>query len=221
MRDEKLPLILIKLSLLVEEFTTRFYDVAIKSGVEKAWFDHKKLIIELPIKQIHEQWLHTYVQLIPTKDEHLVRVDISADEWGAIDLTYDLYVETASVTVKPLLQRYNSIYKNRYRLRIQKKSDLAIKLPLQAQRAFENFVKGANRTSLHPLDYDTFYTFVYWCHAKKAKVTHDNLLELLVDANFSEDQAEHLADIFYHCRKMLEPRLRHFRNIPVRGQRTD
>jgi hypothetical protein len=72
------------------------------------------------------------------------------------------------------------------------------------RRAFVVFVNCANEKSPHPKDMRRFYEFVRLCHARRSKLTEDQLRDYLVQAHFPRDIAERLTCVYYHGRALLK-----------------
>jgi hypothetical protein len=86
---------------------------------------------------------------------------------------------------------------------IQTEDDLKPKLPPRANERFNEFIVMANKQILHPFDWKRFYNFIYACSPKNIKITQENVKELLVQCDFSEEVAEDLAKIFGHGVSLL------------------
>jgi hypothetical protein len=82
------------------------------------------------------------------------------------------------------------------------------KLPKRTQYFFDTFVEAANKTVLHPLDWKRFYHFIYVAYAGRVRLSEDLLREMLRSRGFSQQDAEHLANIYHHGRRILKSRLR-------------
>jgi hypothetical protein len=82
-------------------------------------------------------------------------------------------------------------------------------LPKFARKKFESFLSNPSIwkqevTFLHPLDWQKFYSFVRHCHRYKVKVSAAEIKCLLREANFQEDFAEYVAEVFSHGMALLK-----------------
>ena len=68
---------------------------------------------------------------------------------------------------------------------------------------FDKFVTFANKTSLHPNDWNLFYPFVRASHAYQRKLSPIDLRAHLESAGFSDSQIELLAVFYRRGRDML------------------
>jgi hypothetical protein len=136
-------------------------------------------------------------QLIYTPSyKQKVAIEVRASQWTSEPLTYELYVTTLHEIFDDLLSQFNKDFKHKYRLSIESRAALEPKLPPNAHRAFQNFVTLANKGSLHPLDWNRFYRFVYACRATRVNPTHDDLIRLLEKESFDAEYAKQIASIF-------------------------
>jgi hypothetical protein len=125
-------------------------------------------------------------------------VEISAKNLSPDPPTYDSYVEAASQLLKPLLSLYNKKYGRHIRLTIQSKESLQPRLPPRALNAFNLFTLAANKHSLHPLDWERFYTFIYFCSPRNINVNRDDVKRLLLSSGFDSEYSDRLAEIYDH-----------------------
>lgn len=124
-----------------------------------------------------------------------ILVEMRAEHWDPELPTRAVYRAAADDLMLPLLRAYNCTFGARYRFRVQKPglkgfvpSPLTITL-------FDRFAILANTHSLHPLDWDRFYTFV---RESRQEIPGHELRAMLVARGFSRDKAEHLAEIYAH-----------------------
>lgn len=85
-------------------------------------------------------------------------------------------------------------------------------LPLLARTLFLSFVDLANTSLLHPLDMRRFYRFIRFCHARKVNLGEHELRAHLLQAKFSEEDADNLSSIYYHGRNLLSVGVPHSRS---------
>jgi hypothetical protein len=141
--------------------------------------------------------------VIDPQKRGIVTVEIRADRWNPEPPTYEIYVAAAKETIAALLAAYNILFNSKYRLLIQTEEDLKPKLPPRAKVRFNEFVVMANKQILHPFDWERFYYFIYACSSKNMKITQEDVKELLVQRDFSDEVAEELANIFGHGVSLL------------------
>ena len=187
-----------------QDFMNQMADIAEQSKnfkVERR-FDYE-LMLNLDIVDFfpqfhvpHQEFLGQLIYIPKYKQK--VAVEVRANRWAADQLTYDVYVSALHTIFNSLLRQYNKTFQQRYRLSVKSKEDLEPTLPPNANSAFTAFARLANRGSLHPLDWDRFYRFVYVCHATHVNPSQDNLVRLLVKERFDEEYAERIASIFGH-----------------------
>lgn len=79
-----------------------------------------------------------------------------------------------------------------------------VKLPPKAKEKFDLFVTCANKQILHHLDWERFYFFIWHCASHNVRISGQQVEDLLVDADFTEDYAEHIALIFVHGIDMIK-----------------
>jgi hypothetical protein len=70
------------------------------------------------------------------------------------------------------------------------------KLPPKASEALNRFVGRANKSLLHPLDWEMFYRFVSVCRATRVTLSEDDVYRLLTSEGFSH--AKEISLIFHH-----------------------
>lgn len=125
--------------------------------------------------------------------------------WNPDPPTYSAYVAATKTTMRPLLDAYAVQFQQRYRLGITRRTTLQPKLPAAARRVFDAFLDDANKTVLHPLDWERFYFFIRHCSARRVRCRPGDLQRLLIRAGFGEDQSHRLCSIYEHGRRLLKP----------------
>ena len=133
-----------------------------------------------------------------------VYVEVRAGLWNPDPPNYEIYVKEAKRIAGSLIKEYNHSFPSRRRLTIQKKSQTEPSLSPVANKVFRKFVILANKRSLHPLDWKRFYEFVRFCHAHHVKLYEDEIEWLLNKEGFGEGKSRYMADIYGHCKRMLE-----------------
>jgi hypothetical protein len=133
-----------------------------------------------------------------------VYVEVRAGRWNPDPPNYEIYVIEAKRIAGSLIKDYNQAFSSRRRLTIQKKKKTEPSLSPGANKVFRKFVTLANKHSLHPLDWKRFYEFVRFCHAHHVKMYEDEIEWLLNKEGFGEKKSRYMADIYMHCKRMLE-----------------
>lgn len=134
-------------------------------------------------------------------DSKRICVEVRANRWSdGSDVRYEVYAEALKFIFRDLLSAYNKKHGTRYRLTIQSKENCEPTLPPKAKDAFSHFTGLANKSGLHPYDWERFYRFSKICHAFHARVNEEDVFRLLVHAGFSEIYARDLAAVFGHLR---------------------
>jgi hypothetical protein len=59
------------------------------------------------------------------------------------------------------------------------------RLPPKAAEAFNRFARRANKSLLHPLDWEMLYRFVYICRATRVTLSEDDFYRLLANEGFA------------------------------------
>jgi hypothetical protein len=71
------------------------------------------------------------------------------------------------------------------------------------ERAFKQFAVAANKSGLHTLDWARFYRFVVTAHTFRVGWDSNKVQRRLMDAGFTKDKAEALAEAYWHSRCVL------------------
>ena len=202
MKEDRLPRISIKLDTTPREFLKRFEEVVLQidniTARRVASDDsegYEYLTLRLHLAPPHRGLIG---QIIIAPDTTKAIIEVRATKWVPDPPTYDVYAESARAIFEPLLRQYNKRFASRRRLSIQAKSDTEPKLPAKAQKIFDHFVILANKSGLHPYDWQRFYDFIWHCASHNLELTPRDIQELLIAAEFSEEYAEYIADIFIH-----------------------
>lgn len=87
-------------------------------------------------------------------------------------------------------------------------------MPLRAKQpteiALRRFAMLANRSSLHPRDWERFYAFVSVAARYRVGWDHHVVARRLIGSGFNEELARELGEIYWHCRCLLFTRGRHY-----------
>ncbi len=134
----------------------------------------------------------------------IISVEIRARLWSPDPPNYEIYVKEAKRIAGSLLKAYNQAFNLQRRLNIQKKEKTEPSLSPGASQMFRKFVTLANKGNLHYLDWKRFYEFVRFCHAHHVKLYEDEIAWLLKKEGFEDKKAMYIADIYMHCKRMLE-----------------
>ena len=83
----------------------------------------------------------------------------------------------------------------------------SIKLPPRTNFYFQRFLSDANKSILHPLDWQRFDHFIWAAHVGRTKLYEYELSVLLYQNGFSKDYAEKIASVYEHGRSLLGNRV--------------
>lgn len=205
-----LPPIHINVNGPLTEFLEEMAEIARKSGQFDVEIEHDALGIDglsvtnfRVLKSKHHKGLGGQLIIQPDAKKE-VAVEIRADRWSPQDPpAYETYVAEAKALIGPLLSEYNRSKGKRYRITIPAKEKLEPKLPPQSQRLFKRFTNLANRTGLHPLDWQRFYEFVRDSRMRKP-LSEEDMAFLLKKEGFPEQHAREIAEIYSHLRNFKQ-----------------
>jgi hypothetical protein len=76
-------------------------------------------------------------------------------------------------------------------------------LPPKCQTVLEHFVKCANASMLHPLDWERFYEFVNYCHDHRIKLEEEELVRILCSEGFPGRTAQEVGGVYRHIRSFM------------------
>ena len=68
---------------------------------------------------------------------------------------------------------------------------------------FDHFVGLANKTDLHPLDWERFYDFMRASHTLRSRVNDRQLYDTLIREGFDETTARYTAEFYRKGREIL------------------
>ncbi len=137
------------------------------------------------------------------RDGASLRLQVAARRWNPDPPTYDAYVAAARRLFLPIIAEYNRRHGTRHRMRIQSKDDLQPKLTPAAKKAFDHFVARANKSALHPQDWEDFYYFVYVCRKTRLALSLDEVRWFCRRAGFPSEYSQVLSVAFHHCTEFL------------------
>lgn len=121
-------------------------------------------------------------------------VEMRAERWSPDPPTREIYCDTARSLIWPLLASYNRSRGTRLRLRIEKRSKGFI-ATTRTEKLLQRFALLANRSCLHPRDWDRFYELV--ANGRQELPTGELCIKLKT-SGFAVEKAEHLAEIYSH-----------------------
>jgi hypothetical protein len=200
---ETLPDILINISGSPKKFLQEISLIAQQSGLYqvKAHFNFGGMDIVNFCP--HDQLVHKelYGQLIHHEGPE-IRVEVRASRWVPEHPPRSIYIEAAQHIFANLIKSYNSRNNKRYRMRII--ADKCFILPPKSNKAFKQFTDLANKSVLHPLDWDRLYRFVRVCHATRVYFSEEQLRGLLSKEGFSDDYSAYISDIARHCYNFMK-----------------
>jgi hypothetical protein len=205
-----LPKISIKVDDPPLEFVKKLEQIATQSGsfdIDKVFdmpgFEGFGSLNLMPKATNQHEKLVGQLTIYPDEKSR-VFIEMRAKHWNPDPPTYETYVEAARLLFEPIIRAYNKEHNSRRRLNIQAKADKEPTLPPETKKQFKAFVICANKSGLHPNDWERFYRFIRFCHARHVKLSKGTLRYLLGKAGFNNEKAEHLAEVYYHGRKILE-----------------
>lgn len=124
-----------------------------------------------------------------------VQLEVRARRWNPDPPTRQVYCEAARSLVGPLLRAFNRAHGARYRLRIEPAGAGEFRLSARTASLLDSFSSSANTASLHPLDWGRFYRLV---SEGRQELPEAVLRSRLIQAGFSPQAADRLADVYRH-----------------------
>ncbi|MGI8619763.1 MAG: hypothetical protein ACR2L6_11860, partial [Gemmatimonadaceae bacterium] len=82
-------------------------------------------------------------------------------------------------------------------------SSLMEQLPNGARKIFEAFAESANKSVLHPFDWQRFYAFIRHCHAKRIGLTESDIGVFAARYGFQDEIVSELESAYFHGRGVL------------------
>lgn len=208
--EDLLPPITIKPDTAPRDFIGRLHGLLQGSGkfdrdLHEDFLGEKgHLILEIiPLWESEHEDLYGQVICDPEYSGESVSIEIRARRWNPDPPNYDAYAHAAKQIFIPILKEYNKAYSTRLRMNIKSKESLEPKLSPKLKAAFHSFVVAANKSSLHPLDWRRFYSFVHVAHAYRSKLDDIQLSRILVKSGFTDDCAREIASVYQHGRELL------------------
>ena len=208
--DDLLPTIHINLSCNHRQFFSEISNAARRSGKFRVEYHSDAGSTEtLDVVNLRlltpSEHCELGAQLIwSSKQNSLVSVEIKATRWSPIDPpTYEAYVSEAKKLLLPLLANVNCESHTRRRLCIQSKKSLEPKLPPESTKLFKEFTHLANKSVMHPRDWDRFYYFVRKNRMKRS-ISTEEMNYLLVKDGFSQEYANRISLIYSHLAAFKE-----------------
>lgn len=151
--------------------------------------------VRLKQSTIHRQLGLQFIYFSQLKER--ISVEVRASRWLPDDPpTYATYVQAAKDIASPILKAYNSRHNTLYRLRIQSQSSLVPKLTPAAEKLFLSFIRHANTSALHPLDWQRMYRFVW--KSRGVPLHEEDMAALLEKHGFTSEYAARVASICVH-----------------------
>ena len=209
--NDYLPPIHINVTGSLRDFLKKMAEIAEKSGVfsVETKLDILVCISTLDIVKLRLIKSSQHMQLgcllmIEPEVENKVSVEISAERWNPDDPpNYETYIAEAKALISPLLSAYNREFGTRYRMIIPAKRMLEPKLSPQSVKLFKHFTALANKSCLHPLDWQRFYKFVRDSRMRRP-LTDEDMMYLLIKEGFSEQYADRIAEVYAHLREFKQ-----------------
>lgn len=78
-----------------------------------------------------------------------------------------------------------------------------LKLSPKVQPLFDAFTNLANKSALHPYDWNRFYAFLCAAHRFRSRLSGSDVKELLLAQGFQEDYASDIAEVYEHGRAII------------------
>ena len=75
--------------------------------------------------------------------------------------------------------------------------------PEEVRKSWTQFIFHANKSRLHPLDWQRFYDFIIASHKLETETTETDVALLLEENGFSEAYATLLSHVYHHGRRIL------------------
>jgi len=190
-----LPRISVKVDAPPREFVNKLEQIAKQSGafdigktLDMPGFEGFGSLNLMPIATNQHEELVGHLIIYPDEKSR-VFIEMRAKYWNPDPPTYEAYVEAARLFFEPIIRAYNKEYNSRRFLNIQAKSDKEPTLPPETKKRFKAFVICANKSGLHPNDWERFYRFIRFCHARHIKLSEDKLRYLLSKAGFTNEES--------------------------------
>jgi hypothetical protein len=60
-----------------------------------------------------------------------------------------------------------------------------------------------NRKAFHQLDMEHFYHFIHAAHIGRTKLSKCDLIQVLIDRGYTQEESKWLGDIYFHGRAIL------------------
>ena len=124
-----------------------------------------------------------------------VAVEVRAQRWSPDPPSPAVYRDAARVLVGSLLKAFNRSHSTRYRLRIERRETGRCMMTRRSEILFDRFALLANKSSLHPRDWERFYELV---RDGRQQIPETELRRLLRGTGFSEAKAQDLAELYGH-----------------------
>jgi hypothetical protein len=77
------------------------------------------------------------------------------------------------------------------------------KMAPKTKKTFEQFAEHANRSGLHPYDWQRFYRFVRVAYRHGSMIWEQDVKQALMKEGFHEEYAIDISSIYGHCWRML------------------
>ncbi|MEI9988473.1 MAG: hypothetical protein WDM86_00395 [Rhizomicrobium sp.] len=134
-------------------------------------------------------------QLISRADvPRRIIVKMRAERWQPDPPSREVYCEATRTVIWPLLASYNKARGTRLRLRIEKRAKGFVPT-VRTEKLFERFALLANKSSLHPRDWDRFYDLIA---EGRQEFPTGELRGKLIASGFAREKAAYLAQIHDH-----------------------
>ena len=133
----------------------------------------------------------------------MIRVELQCSGWLDRPTKYEDYKNFAGFILNPILIAYNAEADTNVALEITSMEDMEPSMQEAANGSFQLFVRMANKSRLHPLDWERFYSFVRVCESSSESLSESDLSRILKQSGFDAEYSELLSAIYYHGRRIL------------------
>lgn len=142
---------------------------------------------------VHEG--HGFQLIVRDETPKRVAVEMRAQRWQPDPPTRAVYEQAARDLLAPSLRDYNRAYGTRHRLRIRSASGKGFRMSDRTRTVLERFTILANKSALHPLDWQRFYVLA---REARQQIPGHVLRRELERSRFTPESANKLAELYHH-----------------------
>lgn len=70
-------------------------------------------------------------------------------------------------------------------------------------KLLKRFADAANKTTLHPFDWDRFHEFIVYTHQRQFPAADHHVVDVLIAKGFAHAEATRLGSFYSHARDLL------------------